>query len=237
MLLGDGDPAICGVSIQHDAACLRPHLCWPACCCCTASPSVGPTARGKCAVWAGSSGSGAASARSGWWCSPESGRWSCRGRRQTTFREKNWQLEWVAGNTAPPTLLTHSTGHCAASYFSSYVSGHASNYGYFRDFSCCSRDYMKLQLPQRQWCLNEASIEDTPYNTKHHPRSSGEFEIYKAMPVTWFNYCSVTALPKIPGCHVCSFSSVSSQTKYRSNVERTRCCCGTPLLLSLILTL
>lgn len=54
-----------------------PHLCWPMCCCCTAFPSVGLTARGKCAVWANSSGSEASSALSGWWCSPESGRWSC----------------------------------------------------------------------------------------------------------------------------------------------------------------
>lgn len=31
------------------------------------------------------------------------------GRRQTTFREINLQLEWVAGKTVPPTLLTSDT--------------------------------------------------------------------------------------------------------------------------------
>lgn len=31
------------------------------------------------------------------------------GRRQTTLREINLKLEWVAGKTAPPTLLTSDT--------------------------------------------------------------------------------------------------------------------------------
>ncbi len=72
-----------------------PHLCWPACCCCTAFPSAGLTARGKCAVWANSSGSGAASALSGWWCSPESGRWSCWPKTNNFQRDE--LATWVGG--------------------------------------------------------------------------------------------------------------------------------------------
>lgn len=72
-----------------------PHLCWPMCCCCTAFPSVGLTARGKCAVWADSSGSEASSAPSGWWCSPESGRWSCWPKTSKFQRDK--LATWVGG--------------------------------------------------------------------------------------------------------------------------------------------
>lgn len=35
------------------------------------------------------------------------------GRRQASFREINLQLEWVAGKTVPPTLLTYSTILCS----------------------------------------------------------------------------------------------------------------------------
>lgn len=92
----------------------RPHPCWPTCCCCRAFPSVDPTARGKCASWADSSETEASSARSEWWCSPESGRWSCWPKTNSIHRDVRSQLEWVARKTAPPTLPTSDT---AVSYY------------------------------------------------------------------------------------------------------------------------
>lgn len=86
----------------------RPYLCWPMCCCCTAFPGVGRTARGKCAALAGSSGSGASSARTGWWRCPESGRWSCKPETNNYQTEK--PTPQVDGcKKYPPALLTHDT--------------------------------------------------------------------------------------------------------------------------------
>lgn len=92
-----------------------PHLCWPVCYCCTAFPSVGLTVREKCAVWANSSGSEASSAQSGWWCSPESGRWSCW--PKTNNFQRDTLATWVGGCETVPSKAAEPQSHIAQNIF------------------------------------------------------------------------------------------------------------------------
>lgn len=133
---------------KHAAPCLLPgdepwpHLCWPVCCCCTAFPSVALTARGKCAVWANSSGSEASSAPSGWWCSPESGRWSCWPKTNNFQREE--LAAWVGGWKKKNASNAADLRHCPIALVDSSGSRNGLQRKLFGDSCCSMGDYRKF---------------------------------------------------------------------------------------------